>query len=235
MYCINCGVELQQGARSCPLCGLRVFHPDIAEQPEPAPYPPRTAAKARISRGGLLFLVTAVFLIPMLVCLFTDLHLSGHVSWSGYVLTGLPALYAVACLPLWFRKPNPVIFFPVSMAALLLLALYVCLKTGGRWFLPFALPVGGALTLIVEAVIVLLRHTVGPHRHRALYILGGALLALGGECMLIEALAAACFGGGGLRWWSLYPMGALGLLGLAMLVIAICRPLRRALYKRMFI
>ena len=234
MYCINCGVELQQGAKSCPLCGLRVYHPEISEQPEAAPYPPRTAARPRFSRGGLLFVVTAMFLIPLLVCLFTDLHLSGGVSWSGYVLTGLPALYVVICLPLWFRRPNPVIFFPAAMAALELLSLYICLKTGGRWFLRFALPVGGVFTLIAEAVIVLLRHTVGPHRHRALYILGGASIALGGACMLLEGLLHLSFGLP-MRWWSLYPMGALGGIGLLMLVVAICRPLRRGLYKRMFI
>ena len=234
MYCINCGVELQQGAERCPLCGLRVYHPDLSEQPEAAPYPPRTAAKPRISRGGLLFIVTLLFLVPLLVCLFTDLGLNGRVSWSGFVLVGLPALYVMVCLPLWFRRANPVIFFPTAMAAALLLALYICLSTGGRWFLSFALPVGGLLTVIAEAVIVLLRHTVGPHRHRALYILGGALIALGGACMLIEALLSRSFGLA-MRWWSLYPMGALGLLGALMLVIGLCRPLRKSLYKRMFI
>jgi hypothetical protein len=38
-----------------------------------------------------------------------------------------------------------------------------------------------------------------------------------------------------MRWWSLYPMGTLGLCGVLMLVVAICRPLRKSLYKRMFL
>ena len=34
MYCVKCGVELADSQRVCPLCGTRVFHPDI-----PAPLP----------------------------------------------------------------------------------------------------------------------------------------------------------------------------------------------------
>ena len=40
MYCIKCGVELADSERVCPLCGTRVFHPDLpCGQGEP-PYPP---------------------------------------------------------------------------------------------------------------------------------------------------------------------------------------------------
>mgnify|MGYP000840753951 CR=1 FL=1 len=39
MYCIKCGVELADSERVCPLCGTRVFHPDLpCGQGEP-PYP----------------------------------------------------------------------------------------------------------------------------------------------------------------------------------------------------
>lgn len=40
MYCVQCGVELQKGAKVCPLCGLRVYHPDLQETPEAPPLPP---------------------------------------------------------------------------------------------------------------------------------------------------------------------------------------------------
>ena len=34
MYCVNCGVELQKGVSACPLCGTRVYHPEIQEKPD---------------------------------------------------------------------------------------------------------------------------------------------------------------------------------------------------------
>ena len=33
MYCVKCGVELADSQRVCPLCGTRVFHPDIPRTP----------------------------------------------------------------------------------------------------------------------------------------------------------------------------------------------------------
>jgi hypothetical protein len=233
MYCARCGVELQKGVAACPLCGLRAYHPELPETPEAAPYP-RYAEGENVRHGGLLFILSFLFAVPVLVCLLIDLKLNAAVTWSGYVGFGLLTAYLCFCLPLWFRRRSPVVFFPIAMAALLGMALYVCLKTGGRWFLPLALPAGGALLLLLETEIVLLRHCVGRRRHRALYILGGGFLALGGLCILIEFLLYVAFGIP-MVWWSLIPLAVLGLLGLMLLIIGLCPPLRRSLHKRFFL
>lgn len=235
MYCMQCGVELQKGVSKCPLCGLRVYHPDlISEAPEERPYPPFEDSTEHVSRGGLLLILTFLFALPVIVCLMVDLKLSGSVTWSGYAAAGVLALYIALCLPLWFSRRNPVVLFPITMAAGLCVSLYVCLKTGGHWFLPFAFPIGGALCILVETVIVLLRYTVGERRHRVLYILGGASIALGGFCVLVEFLLHITFDIP-MYWWSLYPLVVLALVGLLMIVIAISAPLRESLHKRFFI
>lgn len=234
MYCIRCGVELQKGVKKCPLCGLTVYHPEIVEKPEPRPYPERQEPERNVSRGGMMFLISFLFAIPLLVCLQIDLNLNGAVGWSGIVAASLLTGYVVLCLPLWFRRYDPAVFFPLDTAAALGLCLYLCLARGGRWFLPFALPVGGALLLIVEAVILLLRHAVGERRHRALYVFGGASAAAGGLCVLIEFLLRLSFGIP-TRRWSLYPLTALTLIGLMLIVIGACRPLRESLHKKFFI
>lgn len=233
MYCVKCGVELQKGVKACPLCGTRVFHPDIDERADPAPYPPY-AGDETVSHGGALFIVSVLFAIPLVLSLLIDLQLHRHITWSGYVMGGLLLGYLILCLPLWFRRRNPVVFFPIAAVGTLLFLVYVCLKTGGRWFLPFALPLGGGVLLIAETVIVLLRYAVGSRRHRWLYIIGGALIATGGLCVLIEFLLKVTFGAT-MRWWSLYPLIALFLLGMMLIVIGICRPLRESLHKRFFI
>lgn len=233
MYCVRCGVELQKGAESCPLCGLRVYHPELEEKPEAAPYP-RYSEEEKVTHEGALFILSFAFLIPLVVCLLADRKISGAITWSGYVCGGLLAGYTAVCLPLWFRRPDPVIFFPVASAAFLLLSLYICMKTGGRWFLSFAFPVWGAMVLIIECVIVLVRHVVREKRHRLMYIFGGAFIALGLSCVLLEFLLQVTFG---IRmiWWSLYPLSALFLLGLMMIIIGACKPLRKSLHKKFFI
>ena len=145
MYCVQCGVELQAGAEKCPLCGLRVCHPEVRETPEPRPYPAFAGGGERVRPGGLLLILSFLFALPIIICLMVDLRLSGGVTWSGYVSLGVCAAYIAVCLPLWFRRRNPVVFFPITMAAGLLLALYVWLNTGVSWFLPFACPMGGAV------------------------------------------------------------------------------------------
>ena len=233
MYCVQCGVELQKGAKACPLCGLRVYHPDLQETLEAPPYPRYTEGET-VSQSGLLFILSFLFAIPLLVCLLIDRNMNGGVTWSGYVSFGLLAAYAIFCLPLWFRRRNPALFFPIAVAALLGLALYVSLKTGGHWFLPFAFPVGGALGLILEAQIVLLRYAVGDRPHRALFILGGCFIALGGLTVLVEFLLQVAFGIP-MLWWSLYSVTVLFLVGLMLIIIGLCRPLREDLHKKLFI
>lgn len=187
-----------------------------------------------MSQSGLLFILSFLFAIPLLVCLLIDRNMNGGVTWSGYVSFGLLAAYAIFCLPLWFRRRNPALFFPIAVAALLGLALYVSLKTGGHWFLPFAFPVGGALGLILEAQIVLLRYAVGDRPHRALFILGGGFIALGGLTVLVEFLLQVAFGIP-MLWWSLYSVTVLFLVGLMLIIIGLCRPLRENLHKKLFI
>ena len=234
MYCVKCGVELMKGAKTCPLCGTRVYHPDIEETPEPALYPRFTEGEETFSPGALQFILGFLFILPIVICLMIDLRTHHSIVWSGYVCCGLASIYIILCLPLWFKKKNPVIFVPISMTALLLTALYVSIKTGGGWFLSFAFPVGGALILLVEAIIVLCRYTVGAYPHRLLYIFGGAIMVLGALLVLLEFLINVTFKIP-MTWWSIYPLTALFLVGLMVLVIAANQKLRRTLHKKLFI
>ena len=67
-----------------------------------------------------------------------------------------------------------------------------------------------------------------------LNIRGGALILLGGWCMLLEFLIQVTFEIP-MKWWSLYPMTALGLLGILMIIIGVNKPLRKSLHKKLFV
>ena len=69
----------------------------------------------------------------------------------------------------------------------------------------------------------------------ALYICGGALILSGGMAVLVEFLLNLTFGLHETFLWSFYPLAAGVVLGAMLLVIAMCKPLRRSLHRKFFI
>ena len=231
MYCVNCGVKLGDAEKSCPLCGTAAFHPDIPRpQGEPLYPADRLPAPQVSSRGGQIIL-TALFLLPLLICLQCDLLVAGRITWSGYVAGALVTAYVLLVLPHWFRRPNPVIFCPVSFGVAALYLMYINYAVRGSWFLSFALPVTAGVGLISTAVTALLRYL----RRGRLYIFGGAMIVLGAFMLLVEFLLCVTFTAIRFYGWSLYPLSALAVLGGMLIFLAVNRRARERMEKRFFI
>ena len=232
MYCIKCGVELADSEKSCPLCQTPVFHPLFAERASEPLYPSIQNSPLKLRPWGLLIVVTALlFLLPVIVTILIDLQVRGTVTWSGYVVGALQMLYVMAVLPAWFHRPNPVIFVPCSFVSIGLYLLYISVVTDGRWFLTFAFPVLGALGLIVTTTVTLCRYI---HRGR-LYIFGGSAITLGLFMPVLEMLLNYTFHRPRFIGWSYYPLSALVILGIILLVVALCKPVRESFSKRFFL
>ena len=94
------------------------------------PYPPLPPRREEpVSRSGVLFLLTGLFVLPLAICFLCDFLLHGRLTWFYYVCGGLLLAYVVLVLPLWFARPNPVIFVPADFAAAALFLLLVDLRT----------------------------------------------------------------------------------------------------------
>ena len=231
MYCINCGVKLADTEKRCPLCGTVVFHPEL-NRPEAEPlYPQDQVPVPKVNSRIANVIVTAAFLLPILITLLCDLQMNGGVTWSGFVIGALVVGYVILVLPTWFRKPNPVIFVPCGFLAVGLYLLYISLASGGPWFLSFAFPVVGAVGLIVTTVVTLLRYV----RRGRLYVFGGAAIALGAFMPVMELLMNLTFHFQKFKWWSLYPMIPLVLLGGVLIFLAAYRPARESMERKFFI
>ena len=229
MYCAKCGVKLAETEKSCPLCSTRA-HPDLVNMEAEPLYPenPPVHVNSKAVHGVVL----ALFLLPLLICLQCDLIVNGRVVWSGYVMGALLLLYELVALPMWFRKPNPVIFVPCGFAAVAAYLLYINFAAGGGWFLSFALPLVGVFCLVVTAVVVLMRYVPKG----ALYTFGGAFGALGLFMPVMGLLVnTTFFHRNEFALWSLYPMTALLILGGILIFLAICRPARETMQRKFFI
>lgn len=231
MYCVNCGVKLADTEKQCPLCGVKVYHPEIVRKEGEPLYPQQLMPSQQVSIGAAKIVATAMFLLPAIITLLCDLQISGSIVWSGYVVGALALCYVVAVLPAWFQKPNPVIFVPCDFGAVALYLFYINLATGGKWFLSFALPVTGGICLIVTAVVTLLRYI----RKGRLYVFGGALVALGAFMPLVEFLICFTFRDIRFAVWSFYPLAAFVILGTMLIFLAVCRPARETMERKFFV
>lgn len=232
MYCARCGVELADTENKCPLCGTRAYHPDIERERVSPNYPHYMREKENIRPQGLLFILTMLAMMPITITLFCDIYLGGGITWSGYPVGGIILFYTVVILPMWFTRPNPVIFVPIDFGVLALYLLYINFATDGDWYLTFALPVLLFAALCTSAVVTLLRYT----RRGRLYLFGAIFIAIGVYCMLIEFFLNLTVGKPPFAFfWSPYPFIACFLAGIALIIVAISRPLRESLKKRFFI
>lgn len=230
MYCVKCGVRLGDGEEKCPLCdtaaSLHALPRDLKRPLYPQGQYPSAPAGRGARNGAILFL----FMLPLLVSFFVDMQTGGHLTWFYYVAGAIVVLYVMVALPAWFREPNPVIFVPCSFGAVTAYLLLIDILTKGGWFLGFALPLMGALTLIVTAVVTLTRYL----QKGKLYIFGGAGIALGMLMILVEWLLVLQFDRP-FTGWSVYPLIALALLGGLLIFLGINKTAREKMERRFFL
>lgn len=229
MYCIKCGVRLEDTERQCPLCGTVPYHPELAREKKTPNYPINYRPEPTIKPLGLSVILTVLFAIPLIITLMCDININDGVTWSPYVIGALIVGYVGLVLPSWFTHPNPVIFFPSFMVSVGAYLLFIDLYSSGGWFMPFAFPITLSVTVIISAVIALVRYV----RAGYLYIGGGAIIAFAILMPVIELLVMNTFDEKFVGW-SLYPAVTFLLAGGTVIFFAICKPARESIEKKIF-
>ncbi|MBP0969795.1 MAG: zinc ribbon domain-containing protein [Oscillospiraceae bacterium] len=219
MYCVKCGVSLPDGAEKCPLCGTAVWNPDGFEA-EPS-YDRNALPEKPFDRNPVAILLTVISILAALAVTAVCLVLYRGLGWGDYVLASILLFFVVAVLPFWFTDPNPVVFIPVDTVAVELFLLFICLRTGGHWFMSFAFPCVGIVGLISTASAALLKYL----RKGRYIVIGGMQIALGLFCILLEFFQHITFETEMFRW-SLFASIALFVSGAFLLCVGLIRPLR---------
>jgi hypothetical protein len=230
MYCVKCGVELADSERSCPLCGTAVYHPDIIREEGDLPYPPYKPTPRRLRRRVFLFVLAIVFVAVIIQLVICNIAITGRLTWAHYASGAIALAYLVVFLPMWFLKPNPVIFVPTGFAAIALFLFQCNYLSNGAWFWRFALPLLLGMAIIASALAALLRYV----KRGYFFIFGGAVIALGLYVLAVEFLLYVNFLPS-FYFWSVYPLISCFLCGMGLIVIGIVPAFREAFQKRFFI
>ena len=120
-YCVNCGVELNPSAKTCPLCGTPAWHPELDAPPY---FPANSAAVQPASRREAAILLTAMLVSVSLCCGLLNLFLPTDRPWSLYVIGAAVMLWVWFTLPMVLRRLP--VFFPAHR------------RCGGHWHLCLA-------------------------------------------------------------------------------------------------
>ena len=227
MYCVRCGVRLQDGTEICPLCQTPVWNPEQTEQKYS--FPESMTRHHRESDLPGAIVLTILSIVVTVVTLIVCFRLYRELRWGGFVIGGVLLFYIVAVLPCWFREPRGEVFVPVDHAATALYVLYICLKTGGHWFLGFAFPVIGMSCILMTAMICLLKYVRGGR----LFIFGGFLILLGGFTVLVEFFEHLSFGTE-MFLWSLYSLAGFCAAGIFLLIAGMIPSMRNEMERKFF-
>jgi hypothetical protein len=174
--------------------------------------------------------LTVGLLSAMVACCSIAVNTTGGMGWSFYVIVGVAAFYFAFLLPLWFRRPHPMIFVPVAFVSVCLLLWLLCRRVGGRWFWTFAFPLTAIVAALTIGAVALYRYV----KKGTIFITGGLLMAVGGGCMLAELFQHLTFHTP-MFAWSPYAATVFFLFGGFLILAGIIRPLREHLERRFFI
>ena len=230
MYCVYCGVKLQEGSSECPLCHTPVVSVPMGTGQNPSSYPDRMPEEEKQhGRTLVIWLLTAVMLAVGLACLIFCLRTAQAVSWSGYVLMASALIWVTLLFPLLFRRYQPMVFLPLDFACLAAFLLYLCVKNGEHWFLSFAFPVTMIAGVLTMTGVAIFRYI----RQGRLRLLGLYLVAIGASFMLIEFFQHITFRTP-MFVWSLYCVCGFGALGLFLFIATLIPSLHAHLRKTFF-
>lgn len=181
--CPDCGVELAEDARSCPLCGkpLGDARPHAHEKYiDPEDRERLTERERRTIAWEVLSVSSAIAAVAVLAVNLID---SGALTWALYPLFCLAFAWTVFTgVFLLYRKPLLAILFP----ALALHAFLVGLDlVDGRlsWALPLALPIALDAELSAAAAYLLSRVS----KRKGANLIALALLAVVTLCIGVES------------------------------------------------
>jgi hypothetical protein len=180
--CINCGVELEDGFKTCPLCGKDPLTSANEDQTS-LNYPSDIIyLQKREGRKYLWELFGIVAFSGIAVCTIVDLLVNKSLSWSLFTDISLLSSWVTLTLFLHAYKRAWIILPGLLLTILCTLFFIDLFDKGHDWFLTLGLPIALTLFIAVSLVIVMYRSA----RLKGLNIIADALIVVAGFCIATE-------------------------------------------------
>ena len=231
-YCVNCGVELGDSEKHCPLCQVEVANPKAPwEEPAERPYSHHVETMMdRIDRRYFATLAGLLLTIPCILTVLLDIISGSGLTWSAYVIGAVAVIYVMVLLPFFFRKYHAVIFLGADCAAVLLYLLFIETVNGGQWFLALGLP----LTVAASVCLLALALLFTKKKCSIIVKTGAVLIAVGVFVVAAEVFISLNVFQTVRFAWSLYALIPCAVLGVAALVLEHRQNFKERVRRRLF-
>ncbi len=182
--CVNCGVELDEGLKICPLCGKDPSD-QTGQEPVTDTYPSEIIQLQKKENRKYYWELSGILAFSgIAVCTIIDLLISKELRWS--LLSDVTIAAAWVLLTLYqFKYKNPVIMFSLLLLTILAaLFLIDLIATGRAWYFPVGLPV--TIALVAAAGIIIFIYS--KLHLNGLNVIAAGLIVLSGFLIVLEAI-----------------------------------------------
>ena len=182
--CANCGVELDDGLKICPLCGKDPENKDEQEQISNN-YPSGIIQLQRKENRRYLWELSGIIAFSgIAVCTILDLLISKGLRWSLFSDVSISAAWVILTLYQFAFKRTLTIITFLMLTILATLFLIDLIATGKEWFFPIGFPLTIATFIAAGAIIILYKAV----HLKGLNIIAAALMVLSGFCIITEMI-----------------------------------------------
>lgn len=198
-YCTNCGVELDEGLTSCPLCGFTSEKKDNAESMDQSEHYPSDIILLykKETRKHIWELSGVISFSGIAVCTIVDLVIHKRLSWSLFADTSILASWICLTLILLAFRKYFIIVPGLLLTILTMLFLFDIFSPPLNWFFGLGLPITFALFIAITIIILLWKVA----HFKGFNILAIAFLVLSGFCIVSEVFIDKClFNKIDIRW-----------------------------------
>lgn len=182
--CVNCGVELDDGLKICPLCGKDPGSKDEQEKNSDN-YPSAIIQLQKKENRRYLWELSGIIAFSgIAICTIIDLIITKGLRWSLLSDVSIAAAWVILTLYQFVYKRTLIMVISLMLTILAALFFIDLITTGSEWFVPFGLPVTIAAFLAAGIVIILYK---AAHL-KGLNLIGAALMVFSGFCIITEVI-----------------------------------------------
>jgi len=181
--CPKCGVELDRGIDTCPLCGNPGGSTEGESKVNTTYYPSEILKMNSRQRARIAWELSGIIAASgILISLIVDLVIARGLDWSLYSVTLVAAAWIYLSLFTFARKKFWILIPGLTLTTLAVQVLIDLFAPPLNWFIFLSLPFTVSFFILMSAVILLTRRA----RYKGFNILALAFLALSAQLVVIE-------------------------------------------------